>query len=288
MGFRSRLDPADEEHPGVSFAMTRDGYIRIHRSMLDWEWYSDEAAKCLFLHLLLSVNWKHGKWRGHDVEPGTMICSIDGLAETMGWTRSKLRHTISKLKKTGEIETTTTNHWTAITLVNWAKYQIHDQQSSQPRSQPTANQQPTNSQPTATIEEGKKERREERVARSRPSTKWTKDEFLAECKKVTEQNENRLPRHERKPFADYWTESDGNGKMRFQAERFFDPGRRMDTWNRRSNKNTFEVTTEDKMSEQKRIRLEIEERYGIEPGGAITKDMVPREQWAVMGMDKMI
>jgi hypothetical protein len=50
----------------------------------------------------------------------------------------------------------------------------------------------------------------------------------------------------------------------------------------------FEVTTEDKMSEQKRIRLEIEERYGIEPGGAITKDMVPREQWAVMGMDKMI
>jgi hypothetical protein len=50
----------------------------------------------------------------------------------------------------------------------------------------------------------------------------------------------------------------------------------------------LEATTEDKMSEQKRIRLEIEERYGIEPGGAITKDMVPREQWAVMGMDKMI
>jgi hypothetical protein len=50
----------------------------------------------------------------------------------------------------------------------------------------------------------------------------------------------------------------------------------------------FEVAPEDKMSEQKRIRLEIEERYGIEPGGPITKDMVPREQWAVMGMDKMI
>jgi len=127
-----------------------------------------------------------------------------------------------------------------------------------------------------------------RVARSRPSTKWTKDEFIAECKQVTEQNENRLPRQERKPFVDYWTESDGNGKMRFQAERFFDAGRRMDTWNRRSNKNNFEVAPEDKMTEQKRIRLEIESKYGIEPGGPITKDMVPREQWAVMGMDKMI
>jgi hypothetical protein len=50
----------------------------------------------------------------------------------------------------------------------------------------------------------------------------------------------------------------------------------------------LEVTTEDKMTEQKRIRLEIESKYGIEPGGPITKDMVPREQWAVMGMDKMI
>lgn len=49
-----------------------------------------------------------------------------------------------------------------------------------------------------------------------------------------------------------------------------------------------EPTTHDKMQEQKRIRLEIEAKYGIEPGGAITKDMVPREQWAIMGMDKMI
>jgi hypothetical protein len=49
-----------------------------------------------------------------------------------------------------------------------------------------------------------------------------------------------------------------------------------------------EPTTQNKMQEQKRIRLEIEAKYGIEPGGAITKDMVPREQWAIMGMDKMI
>jgi hypothetical protein len=268
--------------------MNSEGYIRLHRSLTDWQWYHDDACLRLLIHLLMRVNWKQGKWKNVDVMPGSTVTSLDRLADSIGWSRSKLRCTMDKLKSSGDIATTTTNHWTAITLVNWAKYQQMDEQSSQPRSQPTANQQPTNSQPTATIEEGKKERREERVARSRPSTKWTKDEFLAECKKVAEQNENRLPRHERKPFADYWTESDGNGKMRFQAERFFDPGRRMDTWNRRSNKNTFEVTTEDKMSEQKRIRLEIEERYGIEPGGAITKDMVPREQWAVMGMDKMI
>lgn len=256
--------------------------------MLDWEWYSDEAVKALFLHLLLSVNWKAGKWRGQDVEPGTLICSMEGLADAMGWTRAKLRHTMSKLKKTGEIETTTTNHWTAVTLVNWAKYQLHDQQNSQQRSQPAANQQPTNSQPTATIEERKKERREESVARSRTSTKWTKDEFTAECKRVCEEDPNRLPMAERKPFFDYWTEADAQGKMRFNGERYFDVGRRMDTWKRRSAKNTFEVQPADKMQEQKRIRLEIEAKYGIEPGGAITKDMVPRDQWAIMGMDKMI
>ena len=127
-----------------------------------------------------------------------------------------------------------------------------------------------------------------RVARSRPSTKWTKDEFTARCKQVCDEDPNRLPIAERKPFFDYWTEADAQGKMRFHAERFFDVGRRMDTWKRRSAKNTFEVQPADKMQEQKRIRLEIEAKYGIEPGGAITKDMVPREQWAIMGMDKMI
>ena len=214
--------------------MNREGYIRIHRSLLDWEWYGDEAVTVLFLHLLLTVNWKPGKFRGHDIPPGTVVTSLDKLADTFGWTRGKLRRTILKLKQTGEATTQTTNHWTAVTLVNWAKYQNSDQQTGQPLDQQTTNHRPTNDQPPATIEEGKKERRkEDNEGRKRPRTQlWNVDQFKEECRKVVDEDPERLPKSQHKPFFDYWTESDGNGKMRFQSERFFDVARRMGTWKR--------------------------------------------------------
>jgi len=149
-----------------------DGYVRLHRTLPDWEWYNDDACLRLLIHLLMRVNWKPGKWKGIDVVPGSTITSIERLADSLGWSRSKLRHTMDKMKSSGDIATTTTNHWTTVTLVNWAKYQNNDQPSSQPSDQPTANQwpteQPTNSQPSATIEEGKKERRKELLADKPP------------------------------------------------------------------------------------------------------------------------
>jgi hypothetical protein len=163
MGTRSRVEAAEGEHGGRPFGM--DGYVRLHRTLPDWEWYHDDACLRLLIHLLMRVNWKPGRWKGIDVHPGSTVTSMERMADSLGWSRSKLRHTLDKLKSSGDVATTTTNHWTTVTLVNWAKYQNGDQPSSQPSDQPTANrwptEQPTNSQPMATIEEGKKERREE-------------------------------------------------------------------------------------------------------------------------------
>jgi hypothetical protein len=271
---------------GAFVVTMREGYIRIHRSLLDWEWYDDESVKVLFLHLLLSVNWKHGRWKGIDVEPGSMVCSIEGLAQSLGWTRAKLRNALDKLKRTGEVTTTTTNHWTAVSLVNWAKYQLHEQQNSQPRSHPTANQQLTDSHPTATIEEGNKERREEKsVTRSRPRTiEW----FKAECRKVVDSDPTLMAASEHKPFFDYWTEQSTNGKMRFEGEKYFDVRRRMMTWSKRSKQTTFTASKTDDFAERQRVRKMIEEKYGIEPGGRIGKEHCPQEHWVLMGFDKMI
>ena len=62
----------------------------------------------------------------------------------------------------------------------------------------------------------------------------TLDQFRVECRKVVEADPTRMPESERKAFFDYWTERDlKSGKMRFEAELFFDIGRRMDTWRNR-------------------------------------------------------
>lgn len=38
--------------------MIEGGFIALHRSLLKWEWYTDENTKALFIHLLLTVNYE--------------------------------------------------------------------------------------------------------------------------------------------------------------------------------------------------------------------------------------
>ena len=41
------------------------GFIKIHRSLLEWEWYQDTNTKTVFIHLLLTANYKDKNWKGN-------------------------------------------------------------------------------------------------------------------------------------------------------------------------------------------------------------------------------
>lgn len=167
------------------------GYVRVYRSLLDWEWYDDDACVRLMLHLLLSVNWEPKEWHGQQVLPGQLITSMDKLAEKLGLTRSAVRRAMDKLKSTGEVTIQTNNHWTTVTLANWGEYQESQPTSGRQKRQPPADQRPTNGQPPATtkegkaLEEGKKENTEERtpfatwwvIYESKGSRKLAEDEW---------------------------------------------------------------------------------------------------------------
>ena len=49
------------------------GWIKLYRRFLKWEWFEDEKMVKLFIYLLLSVNFEDKKWRGIDVKRGQMI-----------------------------------------------------------------------------------------------------------------------------------------------------------------------------------------------------------------------
>ena len=40
------------------------GYIKLHRQILHWEWYTDINTKTLFLHCLLISKSQINTWRG--------------------------------------------------------------------------------------------------------------------------------------------------------------------------------------------------------------------------------
>ncbi len=99
------------------------GFIKLHRKIIDWEWYDDANTFVLFLHLLFMVNWQDKKWRGDIIKRGEVITSISHLAEDTKLTYKQTRRALENLKSTGEIEIITTNRYSKIRVVNYSKYQ---------------------------------------------------------------------------------------------------------------------------------------------------------------------
>ena len=116
------------------------GWIKIYRSLLDWEWFDDAETVQLFIYILLSANYEEKKWRGMVVERGQTIIGIEALAKRLKTTRQKIRTRLEKLEKYGTIRTAATNRFTIITICNYDSYQ----DCCEPL-QPSDNQQITNS-----------------------------------------------------------------------------------------------------------------------------------------------
>ena len=133
------------------------GWIKLHRSLLKWEWYRDNNVKILFLHFLLKANHETSRYLGHEIPPGSLVGGYPSLSEQTGLSIQSIRTAISKLKSTGEITVTITPKFSIISLQKWDEYQIINRQNN---STSTDDQQMTNRRPT-TSKEVKKDRSKE-------------------------------------------------------------------------------------------------------------------------------
>ena len=117
------------------------GWIKIHRQILEWEWYSDINTTRLFMHLLLKANHKEKKYKGMILKPGTILTSRDLLALETGLSVQNIRTSIAKLKLTNELTIKSSTKGTEIQLVNYKKFQVLTNRMQE--DQPTTNQQLT-------------------------------------------------------------------------------------------------------------------------------------------------
>lgn len=177
-------------------------YIKINRSILEWEWYQNINTCRVFLHMLLKANWKDARFEGKVIPRGSFVSSYSKLAEECSLTINEVRTAVKHLISTGEITSKPHAKFSVFTVKNYDSYQEVNKQI-------TSSSQAINKQLT-TIEEGKKEIREEinnNITRFCPPTV---DEVRAYC---LERN-NKV---DAQAFVDFYTSKDwmiGKNKMK--------------------------------------------------------------------------
>ena len=116
------------------------GWVKIHRNMLNWEWFTDVNTCHLFIYLLLKANRKERKWRGEAIQRGQLITSNDSLKQATGLSVSQIRTSLKKLESCNSLARKTTNKFTLITIANYDSYQITKQDNDTLNSTQNDNQ----------------------------------------------------------------------------------------------------------------------------------------------------
>ena len=99
------------------------GWIKLHRQLINWEWYNDVNTTRVFLHLLMVANHKGNKWRGIEIKRGQRLTSISALASETNLSIKNIRTSIKRLKSTNEVASHSTAQHTVFTIVNYDSYQ---------------------------------------------------------------------------------------------------------------------------------------------------------------------
>ncbi len=114
------------------------GWVKLHRKLINWEWYNDANTMRVFIHLLLKANRKKGSFRGVSIDVGEVYTTERNLASELGMTRGQIRHALSNLKTTQDTTTKPTARGTVLQVINYKLYQETTQSTTtkQPAVQP--------------------------------------------------------------------------------------------------------------------------------------------------------
>jgi len=105
------------------------GWIKLHRGLLDWEWYDDSNTFRLFIHCLLRANHADKIWRGKEIKRGSFFTSLESLSTETGLTSRQIRTSLDKLISTSEVASSGQARGRMITVVKYDSYQSDDKLS---------------------------------------------------------------------------------------------------------------------------------------------------------------
>ena len=130
-----------------------EGFIVLHRKLLEWGWYDDTNMVRLWLHLLLMANFREKSWHGQIIKRGQLVTGREELANQTGLSVRQVRTCLDRLIECGCITKKSTNKYTIITICKYSDYQDLPEENGQQ----TTSKRPTNDQQTTTTKQRNKE-----------------------------------------------------------------------------------------------------------------------------------
>jgi hypothetical protein len=121
---------------GRTDAMIEQGWIKLHRKMLDnpvvWK---DSDHLAVWIYLLLNATHKDMdvlfKNKRITLKPGQLITSRKSIANQLSISDSKVKRVLLAFESDQQIDRQRSNKNSLITILNWCEYQQTDQQNDQ-------------------------------------------------------------------------------------------------------------------------------------------------------------
>lgn len=146
------------------------GFIKIYRSINEWDWWDDINTFRLFMTILIMANWKDKKWRGKKIKRGQLWTSLETLSQESGLTIKQVRNSLDKLNRTNEVTSKGASNGTLITVVNYDFYQETDEKGASDRASDKANEGQTKGKRGATTKEVKEVKELKNIVSRVPKT----------------------------------------------------------------------------------------------------------------------
>ena len=102
--------------------MMKDGWIKLYRNVTNWRLYENDFMFKFFVTLLANANVYEKKWNGTTIKRGQILTSISHLSRQFNKTPRQIRTALENMDGE-EIEITTTNRFTIISIKNYEAYQ---------------------------------------------------------------------------------------------------------------------------------------------------------------------
>ena len=132
-----------------------ESYIKIYRTLLNWEWFNDSKMIHVFIFILIKANYSDSNWRGIEVKRGQLITGLLSISKHTGLSTQSIRTCLNRLKSTNEITIKSTNKYSIITLVNYDKYQSFDKKITSKTTINITNEQQTINKQSTTDKKNK-------------------------------------------------------------------------------------------------------------------------------------